>query len=87
MADTEAKWYVVHTYSGYENKVKLDLEKTIANNKNIADKILGVEVPTESVMEVKDGKKRVVDRKMCPGYVIVHMVMNDNTWYIVRNTR
>jgi len=87
VADTEAKWYVVHTYSGYENKVKLDLEKTIANNKNIADKILGVEVPTESVMEVKDGKKRVVDRKMCPGYVIVHMVMNDNTWYIVRNTR
>ena len=87
MAEAEAKWYVVHTYSGYENKVKLDIEKTIANNKNIADKILGVEVPTESVMEVKDGKKKVVDRKMCPGYVIVHMVMNDNTWYIVRNTR
>ena len=87
MAEAEAKWYVVHTYSGYENKVKLDIEKTIANNKNIADKILGVEVPTESVMEVKDGKKKVVDRKMCPGYVIVHMVMNDNTWYVVRNTR
>ena len=87
MAEAEAKWYVVHTYSGYENKVKLDIEKTIANNKNIADKILGVEVPTESVMEVKDGKKKVVDRKMCPGYVIVHMVMTDNTWYIVRNTR
>ena len=87
MAEAEAKWYVVHTYSGYENKVKLDIEKTIANNKNIADKILGVEVPTESVMEVKDGKKKVVDRKMCPGYVIVHMVMNGNTWYIVRNTR
>ena len=87
MAEAEAKWYVVHTYSGYENKVKLDLEKTIANNKNIADKILGVEVPTESVMEVKDGQNRVVYRKKCRGYVIVHMVMNDNTWYIVRNTR
>ena len=87
MAEAEAKWYVVHTYSGYENKVKLDIEKSIANNKNIADQMLGVEVPTESVMEVKDGKKKVVDRKMCPGYVIVHMVMNYNTWYIVRNTR
>ena len=87
MAEAEAKWYVVHTYSGYENKVKLDLEKTIANNKELAEKILGVEVPTESVMEVKDGKKKVVDRKMCPGYVIVHMELNDKTWYVVRNTR
>jgi len=87
VAEELAKWYVVHTYSGYENKVKLDLEKTIANNKKFADKILGVEVPTESVMEVKDGKKKVVDRKMCPGYVIVHMEMNDETWYVVRNTR
>ncbi len=83
----EAKWYVVHTYSGYENKVKLDLEKTIANNKKFTDLILEVAVPTESVMEVRDGKKKVVDRKMCPGYVIVHMVMNDETWYVVRNTR
>ncbi len=87
MAEAEAKWYVVHTYSGYENKVKVDLEKTIANNKDLAEKIIGVEVPTESVMEVKDGKKKVVDRKMCPGYVIVHMVLDDRTWYIVRNTR
>ena len=87
MAEAEAKWYVVHTYSGYENKVKMDLEKTIANNKKFADKILGVEVPTESVMEVRDGKKKVVDRKMCPGYVIVHMELNDKTWYVVRNTR
>jgi transcriptional antiterminator NusG len=87
VAEAEAKWYVVHTYSGYENKVKVDLEKTIANNKDLAEKIIGVEVPTESVMEVKDGKKKVVDRKMCPGYVIVHMVLDDRTWYIVRNTR
>ena len=72
MAEAEAKWYVVHTYSGYENKVKLDLEKTIANNKELAEKILGVEVPTESVMEVKDGKKDAD---------------NNDAWYVVRNTR
>lgn len=83
----EAKWYVVHTYSGYENKVKLDLEKTIANNQKYKDQILEVAVPTESVTQVRDGKKKVVDQKLVPSYVIVHMVMNDETWYVVRNTR
>ena len=66
MAEAEAKWYVVHTYSGYENKVKLDIEKTIANNKNIADKILGVEVPTESVMEVKTARRKSLTVRCAP---------------------
>ncbi|MDO4438088.1 MAG: transcription termination/antitermination protein NusG [Eubacteriales bacterium] len=89
MADTnsEAKWYVAHTYSGYENKVKVDLEKTI-ENRNLQDKILEVSVPVQSSVEMtKDGKEKKVDRKLFPGYVLVHMVMNDETWYVVRNTR
>lgn len=82
----EARWYVVHTYSGYENKVKADLEKTI-ENRGLQDEILEVAVPMQDVVEVKDGIKRVTQKKMFPSYVIVHMVMNDDTWYVVRNTR
>ncbi|MCR4749484.1 MAG: transcription termination/antitermination protein NusG [Lachnospiraceae bacterium] len=86
MAETEAKWYVVHTYSGYENKVKADIEKTI-ENRNLHDTILEVRVPLQDVVEVKNGSKRTVQKKMFPGYVLVNMVMNDETWYVVRNTR
>ena len=82
----EAKWYVAHTYSGYENKVKADIEKTIVN-RNLEDKILEVTIPVESVVEVKNGVKKVIEHKLFPGYVLVHMIMNDETWYVVRNTR
>ncbi len=85
MAD--AKWYVVHTYSGYENKVKANIEKTIENNKHLAEQILEVRVPLEEVVEVKNGVKKTVQRKMFPGYVLLNMDMNDDTWYVVRNTR
>ena len=84
MAD--AQWYVAHTYSGYENKVKVDIEKTIENRK-LQDQILEVSVPLQDVVEVKDGKKKTVQKKMFPGYVLLNMVMNDDTWYVVRNTR
>ena len=83
----EAKWYVVHTYSGYENKVKVDIEKTIENNKQLAEKILEVRVPMEEVVEIRNGAKKTVSRKLFPGYVLVNMEMNDETWYVVRNTR
>ncbi len=83
----EAHWYVVHTYSGYENKVKVDLEKTIAN-RNLQDAILEVRVPTQAVTEVRaNGTKKSVERKLFPGYVLINMIMNDDTWYVVRNTR
>ena len=82
----EAKWYVVHTYSGYENKVKADIEKTI-ENRNLQDQILEVRVPMEDVTEVKNGVKKQVSKKLFPGYVLIHMYMNDDTWYVVRNTR
>ena len=72
---SEAKWYVVHTYSGYENKVKVDIEKTI-ENRHLEDQILEVRVPLQQVQ-----------KKMFPGYVLLNMVMNDDTWYVVRNTR
>ena len=83
----DARWYVVHTYSGYENKVKEDLEKTI-ENRNLQDLILEVKYPTEQVTELKEGSKKpkTVLRKVYPGYVMVKMVMNDETWHIVRNT-
>ena len=83
----EAKWYVVHTYSGYENKVKANIEKTIENNPHLAEQILEVRVPLEDVVEMKNGTKKTVQRKMFPGYVLLHMDMNDDTWYVVRNTR
>ena len=82
----EANWYVVHTYSGYENKVKVDIEKTIENRK-LQDEILEVRVPLEDVGEMRNGGKKQVSRKMFPGYVLIHMIMNDDTWYVVRNTR
>ena len=83
---SEANWYVVHTYSGYENKVKANIDKTI-ENRHLENQILEVRVPLEDVEENKDGKRRIVQKKMFPGYVLIHMVMNDDTWYVVRNTR
>jgi transcriptional antiterminator NusG len=82
----EAKWYVVHTYSGYENKVKTNIEKTI-ENRHLEDQILEVRVPMIDVMEMKNGARKQVSHKMFPGYVLINMVMNDDTWYVVRNTR
>lgn len=82
----EANWFVVHTYSGYENKVKANIEKTI-ENRNLQEEILEVRVPMQDVVEVKNGSKKTVQKKMFPGYVLVNMVMNDETWYVVRNTR
>ncbi|MBQ6888630.1 MAG: transcription termination/antitermination factor NusG [Lachnospiraceae bacterium] len=82
----EANWYVVHTYSGYENKVKANIEKTI-ENRHLEEEILEVRVPLQDVVEMKNGAKRTVQKKMFPGYVLVNMVMNDDTWYVVRNTR
>ena len=82
----EANWYVVHTYSGYENKVKANIEKTI-ENRGLQEEILEVRVPMEDVVEVKNGVKKVSQRKLFPGYVMLNMVMNDDTWYVVRNTR
>ena len=82
----EANWYVAHTYSGYENKVKVNLEKTIVN-RHLEDEILEVRIPLQDVVEVKDGVRKTSQKKMFPGYVLVKMVMNDDTWYVVRNTR
>ena len=83
---SEAKWYVVHTYSGYENKVKANIEKTI-ENRHLEDQILEVRVPMEEVVELKNGVQKTAQRKLFPGYVMIHMVMNVDTWYVVRNTR
>lgn len=83
---SEANWYVVHTYSGYENKVKTSID-TIVKNRGIEDQILKVLVPMENVVEMKNGIQKESSRKMFPGYVLVKMVMNDDTWYVVRNTR
>ena len=82
----EANWYVVHTYSGYENKVKANIEKTI-ENRGLHEEILEVRVPMEEVVEVKNGAKKTSQKKLFPGYVMINMVMNDDTWYVVRNTR
>lgn len=82
----EANWYVVHTYSGYENKVKANIEKTI-ENRHLQEEILEVRVPLEDVQETRNGDKKTVTKKMLPGYVLIKMVMNDDTWYVVRNTR
>ena len=83
---SEANWYEVHTYSGYENKVKANIEKTI-ENRHLEDQILEVRVPLEEVTEMKNGVARQVQKKMFPGYVLLNMIMNDDTWYVVRNTR
>ena len=83
---TEPNWYVVHTYSGYENKVKANIEKTI-ENRHLEDEILEVRVPMQDVTEMKNGARKTVSKKMFPGYVLINMIMNDVTWYVVRNTR
>lgn len=82
----QAKWYVIHTYSGYENKVAENIKKVVENRK-LQDIIPEVMVPLEIVTEVKEGKNKEADRKLFPSYVLVKMVMTDETWYIVRNTR
>ena len=81
-----AKWYVIHTYSGYENKVKTNLEKTV-ENRDLQDKIFEIRLPEEEIVEVKDGVKKEVKRKLFPGYLFVKMIMDNETWYIIRNTR
>lgn len=81
-----ASWYVVHTYSGYENKVKANIEKTI-ENRHLEDQILEVLVPLQEATEMKNNKKVIVQKKVFPGYVLIHMLLNDDTWYVVRNTR
>jgi transcription termination/antitermination protein NusG len=82
----DVKWYVVHTYSGYENKVKANLEK-IGENRNMQEHILDIVVPMEEQIEIKDGKKKATLKKVFPGYVLIKMVMSDESWYIIRNTR
>ena len=81
MADSDMRWYVVHTYSGYENKVATNIEKAVENRK-LQDLIGEVKVPTEMVTEIKDNKKREVERKIFPGYVLVKMIMTDDSWYV-----
>ncbi|WP_209810554.1 transcription termination/antitermination protein NusG [Ammoniphilus resinae] len=81
----EKQWYVVHTYSGYENKVKTNLEKRV-ESMDMKDKIFRVFIPTEDEVEMKDGKKKTVTKKVFPGYVLVEMIMTDDSWYVVRNT-
>ena len=82
----EALWYVAHTYSGYENKVKINIEKTI-ENRHLENQIFEVRVPMQDAVEVRNGTRKTVSKKMFPGYVLVNMIMNDDTWYVVRNTR
>ena len=84
--DEQAKWYVVHTFSGYENKVATNLEK-IVENRHLQDWIREVRIPTEMVSGVKDGVRKEVERKIFPGYVLVKMVMTDDSWFVVRNVR
>jgi transcriptional antiterminator NusG len=83
---SQALWYVVHTYSGYENKVATDLQ-TMVENRHLQDLICDIKVPVEMVPEIKDGQEKLVEHKLFPGYVMIKMVMNDDTWYVVRNTR
>lgn len=85
MSET-AKWYVIHTYSGYENKVAQNIEKVV-ENRSLQDLIHEVKVPTEKVVELKDNKSREIERKIFPGYVLVKMFLTDDSWYVVRNIR
>jgi len=80
------EWYVAHTYSGYENKVKLDIEQSI-KNRGMEELIFEVKIPTQMVTELKNGKERKYEKKLFPGYVLVNMIMTDDTWYVIRNTR
>ncbi|QSX07502.1 transcription termination/antitermination protein NusG [Alkalibacter rhizosphaerae] len=82
----EAKWYVAHTYSGYENKVKANIEAAV-ENRNMQNQIFEVHVPMQEVEEVKNGKRKISQKKVFPGYILVKMVMTDESWYVVRNTR
>ncbi len=82
----EPQWYVVHTYSGYENKVKANLEKSVENN-GMQDRIFEVKIPVEEAVEIKNNKRKTVQRKLLPGYVMVRMIMTNESWYLVRNTR
>ena len=82
----QAQWYVVHTYSGYENKVATNLEKMV-ENRRLQEMVQEIRVPTETVVEIKDNKRKEIERKIFPGYVLVKMVMTDETWYVVRNIR
>ena len=84
--EKNAKWYVVHTYSGHENKVKANLEKMV-ENRGMRDDIFEVVVPTEEYIDAKSDKKTIKERKKFPGYVLVKMIINDESWYLVRNTR
>ena len=84
--DMQPKWYVVHTYSGYENKVKTDLEKTV-KNRELEDYIFDIVVPMEEQIEIKDGKRKTNLKKVFPGYVLIKMIVTEESWYIVRNTR
>ena len=84
--DSVPRWYVVHTYSGYENKVKADLEKTI-KNRELEDYFFDIIVPMEEQIEIKDGVKKTNLKKVFPGYVLIKMIVTEQTWYIVRNTR
>lgn len=86
MNENKPYWYVVHTYSGYENKVKANIEKSI-ENLHLEEQILEVQVPMQNIVEVKNGQRKTVQKKLFPGYVLLHMFMNDETWYVVRNTR
>ena len=81
----EKGWYVIHTYSGYENKVKTNLEKRV-ESMNVGDKIFRILVPMEDEVEIKDGKKKTTKKKVFPGYVLVEMILTDESWYVVRNT-
>ena len=80
------EWYVAHTYSGYENKVKLDIEQSI-KNRGMEELIFEVRIPTQMVTELKNGKEKKYEKKLFPGYVLVNMIMTDDTWYVIRNTR
>ncbi|MCK9218298.1 MAG: transcription termination/antitermination protein NusG [Firmicutes bacterium] len=84
--EDKGKWYVVHTYSGYENKVMANIEK-IVENRNMQDIIFEIKVPIEEQVEIKNGKKKITQKKIFPGYVLVKMLMTDESWYVVRNTR
>ena len=81
----EKNWFVIHTYSGYENKVKANLEKRV-ESMNVGDKIFRILVPMEEIMEIKDGEKKMAQKKIFPGYVLVEMILTDDSWYVVRNT-
>ena len=86
MENSQGKWYVIHTYSGYENKVKANLEKTV-ENRSLQDLIFEIKVPVEEQIEEKNGKRKAVMRKIFPGYVMIKMIMTDESWYVIRNTR